>query len=396
MSILTVTQLNKYISFKIKDDEKLRNIMLRGEISNFKNSGHFYFTIKDKESLVKAVMFRSYASSLEFIPENGMNIIAVGSVTVFERDGVYQLNVTDMHPDGIGNEHILFEKIKSELEKEGLFDNSHKLSLPCFPKKIGVVTSAKGAALQDIINIIGRRYPVCELCIFDSLVQGADAPDSLCNGLKRAENAGCDVIIIGRGGGSYEDLKAFNDRKLAYCIYGLNVPVVSAVGHETDFTIADFVADMRAPTPSAAAEMVAPSLKLIEKRLFFLYEKINTSLELIIRRKEEKITSLASRMYLASPYSLLEKNISENIRLQSRLKSAVQTYMIKSESRLMSSISKLEALNPLSVLTRGYAVVYGEDNHIVSFASDLSVGDKVQINMVDGAVNAEIIETEKV
>lgn len=395
MNILTVTQLNRYISFRLKEDAKLHNIFLRGEISNFKNAGHFYFTIKDNESLVKAVMFRSYASSLGFVPENGMNIIALGSVSVFERDGVYQLYVTDMQPDGVGKQHIMFEKLKAELQKEGLFDESHKLPLPDYPNKIGVVTSEKGAAVRDIINIIERRYPICELCIYDSLVQGADAPVSLCNSLQKAQSDGCDVIILGRGGGSYEDLQAFNDRQLAYCIYNAEVPVVSAVGHETDFTIADFVADMRAPTPSAAAELVVPSAEMLLKRISLTEDRLRSSFEMLLNRREERITYLLSRLYLVSPQAMLDKNISNHIKLENRMENAFREIIEKSQRNLLSNISKLDALNPLKVLTRGYSVVYSDDK-IITSVENLSSGDKIKIQFSDGIANAEISETEKI
>ncbi len=390
-----MTQLNRYISFRLKEDAKLHNIFLRGEISNFKNAGHFYFTIKDNESLVKAVMFRSYASSLGFVPENGMNIIALGSVSVFERDGVYQLYVTDMQPDGVGKQHIMFEKLKAELQKEGLFDESHKLPLPDYPNKIGVVTSEKGAAVRDIINIIERRYPICELCIYDSLVQGTDAPVFLCNGLKKAQSDGCDVIILGRGGGAYEDLQAFNDRQLAYCIYNAEVPVVSAVGHETDFTIADFVADMRAPTPSAAAELVVPSSEMLLKRISLTEDRLRSSFEMLLNRREERITYLLSRLYLVSPQAMLDKNISNHIKLENRMENAFREIIEKSQRNLLSNISKLDALNPLKVLARGYSVVYSDDK-IITSVENLSSGDKIKIQFSDGIANAEISETEKI
>ncbi|MBP1565001.1 MAG: exodeoxyribonuclease VII large subunit [Oscillospiraceae bacterium] len=395
MNILTVTQLNRYISFKLKEDTKLHNIFLRGEISNFKNAGHFYFTIKDSESLVKAVMFKSYASNLGFVPENGMNVIAVGSVSVFERDGVYQLYVTDMQPDGVGMHHIMFEKLKAELLKEGIFDEADKLPLPEFPRKIGIVTSEKGAALRDIINIIERRYPICSLNIYDSLVQGVSAPACLCEGLKKAESDGCDVIILGRGGGAYEDLQAFNDRQLAYCIHDIRVPVVSAVGHETDFTIADFVADMRAPTPSAAAELVVPSSDMLLKRISLLEGRLRSLLELSLGRKEEHITGLMSRMYLVSPQARLDASTSMHIKLNNRMENAFSRFVEKSEKALVSTVSKLEALNPLSVLTRGYSMVYSDDK-IITSVDNISAGDIVKIKFSDGTAQAQISETEKI
>lgn len=393
MDILTVTQLNRYISFKLKEDSKLRGIFVKGEISNFKNAGHLYFTIKDKESLIKAVMFKNNASALRFCPENGMSVVAMGTVSVFERDGVYQLYVSDIVPDGTGDVHARFEKLKKELEAEGIFDRDHKLPLPDFPEKIGVVTSEKGAALQDIINIISRRYPIGELCVYHSLVQGDGAPESLCSALCRAESDGCDVVILGRGGGSYEELSAFNDRQLAYYIYHLSIPVVSAVGHETDFTIADFAADLRAPTPSAAAELVVPSSEMLIKRTEALEQRLKNSFEIFIRRMDEKISSLNARLNLVSPEVMLFKNISELDIKQKRLEHAYRSFIEKNEFKLSGIISQLEALNPLSVMKRGYSIVY-KNEKIIKSVSELNVGDRVSFGLSDGTAYADISEVE--
>ncbi len=395
MNILTVTQLNRYISFKLKEDTKLHGIFIKGEISNFKNAGHMYFTIKDNESLIKAVMFKSNAMSLRFHPENGMKVIAMGTVSVFERDGVYQLYVSDMQPDGIGDKHFMFEKLKAELMDKGLFEQSHKLPVPEFPCKVGVVTSQKGAALQDIINIISRRYPICELAVYHSTVQGEGAPKELCAALDKSQNDRCDVIILGRGGGSYEDLDAFNDKDLAYFIYNMTVPVISAVGHETDFTIADFVSDLRAPTPSAAAELAVPSAELLMRRTADLEERIKNALEMNINRKSNSFSDLLSRLYLLSPQSLLEKS-SASLELKiKRLDNAYDKLISSKESSLTEKISRLNALNPLNVLSRGYSVVYKDDTKIVKSVKQLDKGDKVRLMLSDGSVYAEISETEK-
>ena len=257
MPVITVTQINRYIGSILKNDRNIQGIMVRGEISNYVKhfrSGHVYFTLKDSESAIKAVMFANSAARLKFAPEDGMAVIVSGSIGVYERDGAYQLYVNDIIPEGAGAQGAALEQLKRKLQKEGIFDTAHKRPIPAMPKKIGAVTSLSGAAVRDIINVLSRRYPLGEVYAVNALVQGEGAPESVCRGILRAEAAGCDVIIVGRGGGSSEDLSAFNTEKVAYAIYNCKVPVISAVGHETDFTIADLAADLRAPTPSAAAE----------------------------------------------------------------------------------------------------------------------------------------------
>ncbi len=392
---LTVSQLNRYIAFKIKEDPKIHGILVKGEISNFKNAGHFYFTVKDSESLIRAVMFRSNASMLKFVPENGMNVIIMGSVSVYERDGVYQLYVTDMFPDGKGDQHYLFEKLKAELAKEGIFDENHKLEIPDFPEKIGVVTSSKGAALHDIISVIERRYPLCELRVYHSAVQGDSAPSELCEGLRRAEKDRCDVVIIGRGGGSYEDLAAFNDRELAYCIYNLSVPVISAVGHETDFTIADFAADMRAPTPSAAAERAVPSAEMLIKRICDLENNIRSSFELDIRRKQAYFNDLETRLLKKSPLNVCEKYLSDVNTYSDRIERSYINILTQKESSFVSLVSELSALDPMKVLCRGYSVVYDEDKRIIKSVGEISKNQEIKIKFTDGSADAVIKETEK-
>ncbi len=394
MNILTVSQLNRYISYKLKEDQKLRGIFLKGEISNFKNAGHLYFTIKDNDSLIKAVMFKSNAQNLKFIPENGQRVIAMGSVSVFERDGVYQLYVSDMIPEGQGKLQADFEKLKKELEQEGLFDQAHKKPLPEYPKTIGVVTSDKGAALQDIINILSRRYPVGELRVYPSLVQGEDAPASLCRSLSIADCDDCDVIIIGRGGGASEDLAAFNDRQLAYYIYHLNTPVISAVGHETDFTIADFTADFRAPTPSAAAELAAPDINDILKMTDAYQSRLNSSFEILTGKLEKKASELSARLHKVSPEMMLMKNISELELMTRRLEFSFRRILERKESELSEKIVRLENLNPLEVLKRGYSVVYNNEKEIVMNISQIKKGDCVRIDFTDGSAYASVTDTE--
>ncbi|WP_044974432.1 exodeoxyribonuclease VII large subunit [Ruminococcus sp. HUN007] len=395
MNILTVSQLNRYLAFKLKEDDKLKGIFLKGEISNFKNAGHLYFTLKDSETLIKAVMFRSHAASLRFMPENGQSVIAMGSVSVFERDGIYQLYVTDMVPDGAGKLQMEFEKLKKELEAEGLFDKEHKKQLPEYPKRVGVVTSEKGAALQDMINIMSRRYPLAELVIYPSLVQGADAPASLCRSLSMADCGDCDVIIIGRGGGSYEDLAAFNDRQLAYYIYHLNTPVISAVGHETDFTIADFVADMRAPTPSAAAELAVPDISDMRKYVDSLRDRTEKAFDFSTARLETRLASLMTRLGKMSPENILLKNISELEMKRKRLEYSMKNILTGRENALAGKIARLETLNPLEVLKRGYTTVYRKDGEMIKSVSEITAGDSIRIDFADGSACASVTDTER-
>lgn len=394
MNVLTVSQLNRYLSYKLKEDSKLKGIYLKGEISNFKNAGHLYFTLKDSDSLVKAVMFKSSAAGLKFIPENGQSVIAMGSVQVFERDGVYQLYVTDMVPDGAGSVQAEFEKLKKELAAEGIFDPAHKKKLPAFPERVGVITSEKGAALQDMINIMSRRYPVAQMYLYPSLVQGADAPASLCRALSIADCDDCDVIIIGRGGGSSEDLSAFNDRQLAYYLYHLNTPVISAVGHETDFTIADFAADFRAPTPSAAMELAVPDIADILDRIKSLHSRTESTFELYTGRLGERVNGLYERLQKVSPEMILVKSLSDLDMKQKRLEYSFRNILERRETALSDKISRLNMLNPLEVLKRGYSAVYNSENEIVTAVSEIKCGDSVRIDFSDGSAYASVTDTE--
>ncbi len=393
MPVLTVTQINRYISFRLKEDKNIQGIMVKGEISNFVEhfrSGHMYFTLKDKESSVKAVMFASAASRLKFRPEDGMSVIVSGSVSVFERDGVYQLYVNDIQPDGAGAASLALEQLKAKLAKEGIFDTSHKRPLPVMPQKIGAVTSTSGAAIRDIINVLSRRYPLCELYTVNALVQGEGAPDSICKGILKAEAAGCDVIIVGRGGGSSEDLSAFNTEKVAYAIYNCKVPVISAVGHETDFTIADLAADMRAPTPSAAAELSAPSAEQLEEKLEILGRRAGNAVFAVIDKASDKFIRLNSCLVAHSPENRLNLNKERLIGYNSRIRLAFERYISKSEDQIDKKIVRLEALSPLKVLSRGYSLVYSGDS-LVNNAKSLSKGDVVKIRFGSGEAEAEII-----
>lgn len=395
MLILSVSQINRYISFKLKEDKKLSGVMIRGEISNFTahRSGHFYFTLKDNESAIKAVMFRSNAQKIKFMPQDGMNVIAMGSISVFERDGLYQIYVTDIIPDGVGSVYIANQQLREKLRKEGIFDESAKRPVPQLPKKIGAVTSETGAALQDIINVLSRRYPVCELMVFNTLVQGTDAADSISRSMMNAAKADCDVIILARGGGSLEDLSAFNTEKVAYAIYNSSVPVISAVGHETDVTIADLAADLRAPTPSAAAEMVSLSAEQIYGNIKYYEEKLKGLIETCLNNLNAQLEKTNERLLRFSPDQKIEKSILKCGELTKRLDKAYEKIISEKENEFISSVSKLEAMSPVSVLMRGYSLVYRNDR-IVSRTSELTENDNVTIRLSDGKATAKIISLE--
>ena len=397
MLILSVTQINRYISFKFKDDKKLSGVMIKGEISNFTahRSGHFYFTLKDKESSIKAVMFKSHAVNVKFMPEYGMNVIAMGNISVFERDGIYQVYVTDIVPEGIGSVYVASEQLKAKLQKEGIFDQSAKRPIPQMPVKIGVVTSKTGAALQDIINILSRRYPIGELVLVPALVQGEGAADSISKALIQAGKFDCDVIILARGGGSLEDLTPFNTEKVAYAVYNSSVPVISAVGHETDVTIADLAADLRAPTPSAAAEVVSVSKEQLNGNLNYYNEKLKNLIRIKLNNAEASLERLTERLIRFSPQFKIENNIRKFDDLQKRLDFAFIKIISDYENKYISRISQMEALSPIKVLKRGYSLIYKNSN-IISNISKLECGDIIEIKMSDGTVKAKIIAEEDI
>ena len=391
-AILTVTQLNRYIAFKLKEDVNLHGKLIRGEISNFTNhtkSGHFYFTLKDGESSVKAVMFSSMASRLPFMPKSGMRVIVSADVRVYERDGVYQLYVTDMQPDGAGALYLALEQLKERLSREGIFDEAGKKPLPSLPKKIGIVTSTEAAALQDMLNILARRYPLVEVTVFPAAVQGETAPESICRALRYADGRGMDLLICGRGGGSFEDLSAFNTEAVARCLYDCNTPVISAVGHETDFTVADMAADLRAPTPSAAAELAAPDITFLYGRLNALEKALTDSFRNRLDEKYQKLENTARRLERLDPKyraSRLKENFSQ---AEKRLEAAFRLKLTACGGLLAEKAAALDGLSPLKTLGRGYSLVY-KDERLVNSAAALSSGDRVDIRLSDGTVSAVI------
>ncbi len=392
---ITISQLNRYIKAVLAEDSNLKGICLKGEISNFtdhKKTGHFYFTLKDDTASVRAIMFHGYASKVKFTPENGMNVIVTGNVQVFERDGVYQIYCETMEPDGIGALYLAFEQLKERLAKEGLFDPAHKKPLPPLPAKIGVLTAKTGAAIQDIINILSRRYPLATLVLVPTLVQGENAPASIIRSLRLIQQRDdIDVLILGRGGGSIEDLWAFNDEAVAREIYACRIPVISAVGHEIDYTIADFVADLRAPTPSAAAELVAPDCGA-------LWQGLDNNANLMynytvneLQSKYNQLKGLADRLRLNSPAAAVMNNRNTLEHLYKRFAAAFSASVEEREQRLLKSVEVLEALSPLKVLTRGYSITFAEEGGVLTSAEDVKAGDIVKTRLRDGEFASKVL-----
>lgn len=390
-----VTALNESIKALLEETPFLRRVYLRGEISNFTNhrTGHLYFSLKDEGGLIRAVMFRGNAQRLAFLPENGMKVLVRGSVSLFVRDGSYQIYVSEMEPDGVGALYLAFEKLKKKLAAEGLFEEGRKRPLPKIPSRIGVITSPTGAAVRDIMNILGRRFPYAEVILYPSLVQGSDAPPQLIAGLSHFNaSRSCDVIIIGRGGGSMEDLWAFNDEALARAIAASAIPVISAVGHETDFTIADFVADRRAPTPSAAAELAVPDTAELMRK----FNNITTHTELLLSRRIERaraaVADLAGRRPLTDPESLLTERRMLVSYLGDRIGGLTENALLGLRARFAEQASKLEAMSPLAILNRGYAVALDADGAAVRSVSALSAGDILRVRLSDGEAVTRVFD----
>ncbi len=420
-TVLSVKALNEFVKRIVEGNSYLSAVNIRGEISNFTNhykSGHMYFSIKDEDAQVRCVMFSSSASKLAFIPEDGMKVTARGRVSLFVRDGQFVFYVDKLEADGIGDLYLKFEQTKKKLGEEGLFDPSVKKSLPRYPVRIGVITSETGAAIQDIRNIISRRYPLAEIVLYPCLVQGQGAEAELCRGIEcfsQAKNV--DVIIIGRGGGSIEDLWAFNSEQLARRIYACPVPVVSAVGHETDFTICDFVSDLRAPTPSAAAELVVPDIKDLKRQLGNVYKKMETLLSFRVSSYRARVDRCADNRMLQSPLNLVDDKRMHTELLRDKLCAAMQrivdTKRISTENadaELTDGIrqvyekgrleyirltSKLEALNPMSVISRGYSAVFNDEGRLIRSVNSVDIGDRVSMNLSDGTVVAEVVDKKE-
>lgn len=391
-SVITVSQLNRYIASKIRSDLKLKGVAVKGEISNFNihyKSGHAYFTVKDSTSALKAVMFSSCVSRLKFVPEDGMSVLVMGNIEVYERDGVYQIIATEIAPLGVGDMHVQLEQTKKRLEKMGVFDLAAKKKIPLVPKKIAVVTSLTAAALQDIIHVTERRYPVCSIEVYPAQVQGTAAAQTICKALSAADKSGADTIILARGGGSNEDLMVFNDESVALAVHACNTPVISAVGHETDTTLADYAADMRAPTPSAAAEIATPDKADILNAVSLLKQKLDRAMELKIDRAQSQVENCEKLIRLYSPIKRLEQSEKTVCDLEKRLSTIMDRRLEKLSAHLDGYVTSLNMLSPFNVLGRGYAIVKKGDS-VADSVSMLSEGDKVNIRLSDGSVAAKI------
>lgn len=394
-SVITVSQLNFYIKSLLDESPALREIYITGEISNLTDhyrSGHIYLSLKDDKALVRAVMFAGNARHLRFKPEEGMKVIARGRVSVYEATGQYQLYIEDMQPDGIGALNLAYEQLKKKLSAEGLFSDEIKKPIPTYPKRIGVITSPTGAAVQDILNILGRRYPIAEVVFCPVLVQGENASTQLIGAVKRFNKANAaDVIIIGRGGGSIEDLWAFNDEKLARTIAKSDIPIISAVGHETDFTICDFVADLRAPTPSAAAELATPNMT----ELLSYFKSVKDSLPAIIQRRidfeKQELDNLASSKVLLSPDEFINIRKNELDMLSADMIKAFKAILSENQREFVALSAKLDALSPLSVLSRGYSIVQNK-NKVIKSAKELNIGQNIMVKLSDGKAECEVKE----
>ncbi len=392
-AVYTVSQINRSLKGKLDGDPAYQNLFIRGEISNFTHhmkTGHFYFTLKDQSASIKAIMFQWNTKHLRFLPQNGMNVILFGNVQLFERDGICQINCLDMQPDGVGALAIAFEQLKQKLAAQGVFDQAHKRPLPPLPRKIGVVTSKNGAALQDIRQILSRRYPVVELVLIPVLVQGENAPASICAGITAAQDAGLDLLIVGRGGGSLEDLWAFNDEQVAWAIYHSKIPVISAVGHEVDVTIADLAADLRAPTPSAAAELAVPDKEFILASLADIRSRLDRAVVRNLSANQSAYQALALRLEKNSPESRCRMLSDKLDSLKIRLNQQGGRILERPSAELRKQAEKLEALSPLKVLLRGYAAIF-EGKKVVSSVSNLEKGSHISIRLADGTAEAEIL-----
>ena len=412
---LTVSQINAYINKKLKYDANLKNIYVRGEISNYKTypSGHSYFTLKDKKSQISAVMFKGNKRFLKFEPKNGMKVIIKGKVEVYEANGKYQLYATRITEDGIGELHIAFEQLKKKLEKEGLFDDTHKKEIPKYPKRIGVITAQTGAAIRDIITTIKKRYPICEILVFSTLVQGDMAAEQIVRQIRFCQKFNLDTLIVGRGGGSIEDLWPFNEEIVAREIYACKTPVISAVGHEIDYTISDFVADKRAPTPTGAAVLAVPDLMEVKYKVNQISERITKNVQDKLIQNKTRLDNISQKQIFKTPesiYEIKEMNLDNMI---AKLDYASKSIITENKNRLFKlensvilknpeeitkqkrirfekNIDKLEILNPLLTLKRGYAIAKVGDK-VISSSKDVEIGEELDIEFDDGTVNTKVI-----
>lgn len=414
---ISISQLTRYIKFKFDHDEHLGHVFLRGEISNFKahTRGHYYFTLKDETSRINAVMFSSNASKLLFRPTDGMKVLVTGRVSVYEATGGYQIYVEDMVEDGVGNLYVQFEELKKKLQQEGLFDPSKKKKIPKIPKTVGIITAPTGAAIRDILSTIKRRWPITKTILFPSLVQGASAAPEIIKQIKKAQEFDLDVLIVGRGGGSIEDMWCFNDEQVARAIYACKIPVISAVGHEIDFTIADFVADLRAPTPTGAAEMAVPNISDFYQYFGQIELRLEQAIMTMITSKKDQLETLKKSYILTNPIamyqvkeqrfdSLFEKthllmisiiaNEKNNCQiLKQKLENNIQKVLENEQHRYLHALNKLEILNPLLTIKRGYSITRNQD-HVVTSIQQVKPHDKIEIEVTDGLIEARVEEVK--
>lgn len=398
-NVLSVTQLNEYIRGKMDADPLLSQVAVRGEISNYKlyPSGHHYFTMKDENCALRCVMFKGNAVRLRFRPENGMKIIAMGKISVFPRDGAYQLYCTALTVDGVGDLHVAFEQLKKKLAAQGLFDPAHKKPLPRYPETIGIVTSSAGAAVHDMLRILRKRYPLSRVLLLPVRVQGVEAPGEIAAAIGYANRQKlADLLIVGRGGGSIEDLWAFNDEQVAYAIYHSEIPIISAVGHEPDVTISDYVADLRAATPSNAAELAVPDQDVLRQNLDSFGAAMATSLNRQIKAARQQLNILSQSPALCSPAGYLEQKMKSLEILKNRLTAAQNQSLGQKNARYIAVVSKLDAMSPLKVLTRGYAMAQTQDGRVLRSVSKVELGDRILVSLSDGKLSATVMSKENV
>ncbi|MBP3447873.1 MAG: exodeoxyribonuclease VII large subunit [Clostridia bacterium] len=396
MDVLTITELNLYIKGIIETDKLLSNVTVKGEISNFKHhsSGHMYLSLKDDGGVIRAVMFRYSAQKLRFRPENGMQVVVSGKVSVYERDGQYQIYIEEMMPDGVGALYVAYEQLKAQLEQEGLFSPQYKKPIPKYPETIGIVTSPTGAAIRDILNILKRRFPYTKVYLYPALVQGEGAAESIVKGLRFFDGR-VDTVITGRGGGSIEDLWAFNEEIVARQIFSMKTPVISAVGHETDFTIADFVADRRVPTPSAAAEIAVPSGQELGKFLKIVDGRLYSALVGKLESSQKELKLLLEKEVLKNPLAVYDVKRMQIDSYSMQMENTYRKLIHSQRERFVRNVAKLDALSPLKILERGYSVASDSEGNPASSVSAFRVGDSVTVTMSDGALNCNILEIEE-
>ena len=392
--VYSICELNNYVKGVLDDNEHLKDILVSGEISNYRPhySGHMYMTVKDENASVKAVMFKTNAMKLRFSPENGMKVLILGSVSLFPRDGSYQLYINSMQPDGYGALSVAYEQLKKRLESEGFFDTSHKKKLPRFPKKVGVITSATGAAIQDIFNVLKRRYPVAQVVVRPAQVQGDGAAEDIAKAIKEFnELNGADILIVGRGGGSIEDLWAFNEEIVARAVYNSRIPVISAVGHETDYTICDFVADLRAPTPSAAAEIAVPDVLELQGELIGFKHQLLNAFNSRITFERNKLYEIEKKGILKDPVVKLDENRENLIYLSEKLTKLTIDKLNREKLEFSALSGKLDALSPLSVIARGYAMASSKGK-VIDSIGNIKINDEIDVKLSDGTFKAKVTE----